>query len=268
MRVTRDCKLVKYTWHNAPIHYFLPLLIVSSSCVQFVLNFGSRIAAATSWGYSIIGPKRSSMPTCKASTSGLQYFSGSLILFSLMFSLQNVSCLGDWSHDSSILWQECKFSRIKPVMKTKHINNKRQKKQHCYMIRSLSCNGLVHHSILIILFNVVQVDNMDQNWVWQKECQTFLNLHWNLQICAENSHCCLSLFFHYPEESLHSHEHRVPPCCIRSHKLEGASIFHSFSCCWGSWTLNPKCIALAKCWVIQFLVCVIGHCLAGICSGY
>lgn len=47
-----------------------------------------------------------------------------------------------------------------------------------------------------------------------------------------------------------------------------ASIFNSFSCKCGSSTFVPKCIILAKCWIVHFLVHLIGCCFHGINGNY
>lgn len=79
--------------------------MVSSSRVQWVRNFGSKMAAATSSGSSIMGPKRSSIPNWRALTRGLQYVSGSFTLSSFIFSCLIVGR----SHPICTLVSACKM---------------------------------------------------------------------------------------------------------------------------------------------------------------
>lgn len=107
------------------------------------------------------------MPTCKASTSGLQYFSGSLILFSLIFrSLTVGSSHPIWTLVSAckilvawatgVMTAECSDRNASSAglnlwRRQEHINNKRQKTAllHDWMIimQWIGTSFNVNHSI-------------------------------------------------------------------------------------------------------------------------
>lgn len=127
----------KYPYTFLLCHVLLPILIMASSFVQVVRNFGRRIAAAINSGSPNMWPKRFFIPTCRTSTRGLQYFNGSLTLSSLVVSRLIVgsnhpiwifasACkmLVAWETGlvtAALLCEECDFSWTEPAMKTKSI---------------------------------------------------------------------------------------------------------------------------------------------------
>lgn len=242
--------IVKMYTHTRIFHYphvVLPILTVASSFVQVVRNFGRAIAAAINSGSPDVWPKQFFISTCRASTRGLQYFSGNLTQSSLTVSRLIVgSSHPIWAFASAckglVVWDKWKLG---------------------YNVKPLLVPEIGWGNTLTVLetFKTYYIN-------YDEIIKINSYLHWNLYVCADDSDGPLSFVFDYRQQSFHCQEQGVLPGIFRAQQLEGASIFNSFGYKCGSYTFVPKCITLAKCWMVHFFVCLIGCCFHGVNFSY